>query len=260
MSIRPIILTALLVAIAPQFVLAQASQQPANQFVSSIAKMIVIDALPDAYLDEKRWGATHPFTEGVKFRGQLNSLRIERRRVERNHGTWKRYKADIENPEEDIQLEVQNLRFQDNETWMTIVAVVKLNAEAELQQWTRGAKLIGVSVVASSKIRITMDCKVSTSLQSISLIGLLTSAQIVPEVLETDLELIDFRLHRIGFADGPVVRELGKQLRGRVREELEKQQPKLTKSANKAIQKELDKGQLHQRLIQSVRDSFAKNK
>jgi hypothetical protein len=102
MSIRRILLIVLLAVVAPPMVSAETSEQPTNQPVSSIAKLIVIDALPDEYLDEKRWGSTHPFTEGVKFRGKLKNLKVERRRVERNHGTWKRYKADIENPEEDI--------------------------------------------------------------------------------------------------------------------------------------------------------------
>lgn len=225
---------------------ARADQPPVQPFdlptVATIIKTVLISQIEPVYEDDSKWGTTEDVFAGVKVRRDGWKLRISKRKKEVRHGLWKKYQARIHNPERDVELKIRQVRATDNGSWrMDIVATVNLEAIAVLHEYVRDVRLFSVTVAADTKVTATLDCEL------IPRVGgnyLLTDLILEPKVVGSKLQLHSFTLKRVGKARGKVVRELGDELEGYVREKLANQAPKITKKANKALDKELENGQI----------------
>ncbi|UUO05968.1 hypothetical protein M4951_21695 [Blastopirellula sp. J2-11] len=239
-------LVTLLLAAAPVYA------EP-NAFLSGVAKWIALENIPPTYSDDRKWGGQKDFTKGVKFRGSFKDFRVERRKKPENHGTWKRYHVQIIHPTDDIQVEVDSLDVQGDKITTRLSVIVKVTAEAELQEWNRGVRLMGISAVADATIRMTLDCETKVKWNTL---GLLISGELQPQVTAADLTMLQFELQRVGLANGQLIEKLGHELKDEVAEKIESYEPKLVEKANKTLDKEIAKGRLKFDLEQWVRQQF----
>lgn len=224
-----------------------------NAFLSGVAKWIALENIPPTYSDERKWGGQKDFTKGVKFRGSFKDFRVERRKKPENNGTWKRYHVRIVNPIDDIQVEVESLAVQGDKITTRLQVTLKVTAEAELQEWSRGVRLMGISAVADVTIRMSLDCETKVKWNTL---GLLVSGELQPHVVSADLQMLQFELQRVGLANGQLIEKLGHELKDEVAEKIEGYEPKLVEKANQALDNEIAKGRLKFDLEQWVREQF----
>ena len=167
--------------------------------LSPILEDAVRRSVPTSFRDESDWNRTHEFTKRFKVRGKWNDLRLERVREPKNHGDWVRYLGEIEDAERDVEIWVEQLKVGPNQSTCQIHARVTFQGEAEFQQWVRGVRLIGVSVVAEATVKIRLDVQLDAKWTAASLIS---SAELTPKATGGAIELEHFYVHRIGKAHG----------------------------------------------------------
>jgi hypothetical protein len=226
--------------------------------VQRLITSIVLENIPHEFEErDNNWGNTTEVWDGLKV--EVDGLRIKtkRRTKQANHGTWKLYRIRLIEPERTFQVRVENLTVLPNgradfETWVD----AKLDAFGRVSQWERGLQLISLSANAEAEVRLRVRCSLSAKLDSSAMPP---AVVLEPVVSEADLKLINFRLHRISQAHGPVVHELGKALREILEDELAKRRHKLPDKINRQIAKNQDNLRLSlQDVLGSQWGGFAK--
>lgn len=226
-----------------------------EKFLSPILEDAVRRSLPTSFKDESDWNRTHDFTKRLKVRGKWNSLKLERVREAKNHGNWVRYLGHIEDPKQHVQIWIEDLNVGPMRSTCQIHARVEFQGEAEYQQWLRGVRLLGVSVVAEATVKIRLDVQLDSKWDRSKL---LSTAEFTPTVTGGQIDLERFYVHRIGKAHGEVAEQIGEQLEGTLVKKVAKQNEKLVREANKAIAKELENGTVKLDLIDYLKKHLAK--
>lgn len=226
-----------------------------EKFLSPILEDAVRRSLPTSFKDESDWNRTHDFTKRLKVRGKWNSLKLERVREAKNHGDWVRYLGHIEDPKQHVQIWIEDLNVGPMRSTCQIHARVEFQGEAEYQQWLRGVRLLGVSVVAEATVKIRLDVQLDSKWDRSKL---LSTAEFTPTVTGGQIDLERFYVHRIGKAHGEVAEQIGEQLEGTLVKKVAKQNEKLVREANKAIAKELENGTVKLDLIDYLKKQLAK--
>lgn len=240
----------LLLAVSP------ACAEP-NAFLSGVARWITLENIPSTYSDERKWGGQKAFTQGVKFRGSFKNFKIERDKKPVNHGSWKRYHVKVVDPRNDVQVSVESIEVLGDKIKTRLNVTIQATAEAELQEWNRGVRLMGVSAVADATIQMKLDAETQVRWNTL---GLLVSGELQPQVTAADLTLLHFELQRVGKANGQLIEKLGHELKDEVAEKVENYEPKLVEKANKALDKEIAKGRFKIDLEEWVRAQFSSSK
>ncbi|MEW4453279.1 hypothetical protein AB1L30_11425 [Bremerella sp. JC817] len=230
-----------------------APQADIEKLLSPILEDAVRRSLPNSFKDESDWNQTHDFTKRLKVRGKWNDLRLERVREAKNHGDWVRYLGHIEDPKQHVEIWIEQLNVGPTRSTCQIHARVQFQGEAEYQQWVRGVRLLGVSVVAEGTVKIRLDVQLDSKWNMASLLG---SAELTPHVTGGQIDLERFYVHRIGKAHGEVAEQIGEQLEGTLAKKLSGKQEKLVREANKAIGKQLEDGKVKIDLVQLLRDKL----
>jgi hypothetical protein len=205
------------------------------QQLQQLITAIVRDNIPDEYEERKGWGDTTEVWAGLKVWQEGLQIKTKRRKKEVNHGTWKRYRIRLIDPENHFHVRVENLRVLPNgrfqfDTWVE----AGLDAFGRISHWERGVQLISLSANAKAQVRLRVQCDLGVQLDPSEVPPAVT---LDPVVTEADLQLVDFRLRRISDLHGPLVHELGKGLRDVVEDELAKRRRKLPEKINRQIDK-----------------------
>lgn len=235
--------------------LAAAPQADFEKILSPILEDAVRRSLPSSFKDESDWGSTHDFTKRLKVRGKWNSLKLERVREAQNHGDWVRYLGHIEDPNQHVRIWIEDLNVGPMRSTCQIHARVEFQGEAEFQQWVRGVRLIGVSVVAEATVKIRLDVQLDSKWDPSSFVS---KAELTPHVTGGQIDLERFYVHRIGKAHGEVAEQIGEQFEGKLARKLAGKEEKLVREANKAIAKELENGSVKLDLVDYLKNQLLK--
>lgn len=249
----PLLVSSILL-LAPSL-LAAAPQADFEKILSPILEDAVRRSLPTSFKDESDWARTHEFTKRLKVRGKWHSLKLERVREAQNHGDWVRYLGHIEDPKQHVRIWIEDLTVGPMRSTCQIHARVEFQGEAEYQQWVRGVRLLGVSVVAEATVKIRLDVQLDSKWD---LSALVSSAELIPTVTGGQIDLERFYVHRIGKAHGEVAEQIGEQLEGTLAKKLSSKQEKLVREANKAIAKELENGTVKLDLVDYLKRQLLK--
>ena len=248
------LLVSSIVLLAPSL-LAAAPQADFEKILSPILEDAVRRSLPTSFKDESDWARTHEFTKRLKVRGKWHSLKLQRVREAQNHGDWVRYLGHIENPKQHVRIWIEDLTVGPMRSTCQIHARVEFQGEAEYQQWVRGVRLLGVSVVAEATVKIRLDVQLDSKWDMSSFVS---AAELTPTVTGGQIELERFYVHRIGKAHGEVAEQIGEQLEGTLAKKLSSKQGKLVQEANKAIAKELENGTVKLDLVDYLNKQLLK--
>ena len=215
----------------------------------ALIRSILLGNLPREYENAKNWGQTKRRWDGLHV--SLDGLRVDtkRRWKEVNHGTWTRYRAWLIDPENSLQIHLTEARRAENQAAVfDLIVDARIGATGRLSEWNRGIQLYSFSADADGKVRLHVSCEMGLRLDATKLPP---DVLLAPKVTNAKLDLLEFRLHRISDADGPLVREFGEELHDELNREIQDQRVKLVEKLNRALEKNRD----HMRL--SVRDLVA---
>lgn len=209
--------------------------------LSGTIQQIVADSMPRQFVDDRGWGKTTKVVNGLKIEHDGDGIKIRKHTHEVNDGLWKQYKAELVDPQKELQIRVQNVRSTGpNQTSLELFLAAKLHGEARLEQWKDGVKLLTLTTDADCKIEALVDMDVRVSIQPGAVLG---DTSVDPKVTGAKLNLVDFQLQKISKLQGWGARELGDELKPVIEKQLHHEEPKLVEKLNTAIQK--NKSRLH---------------
>src|SRR5262245_30471188 len=83
---------------------------PSAEEISQIAASLIAEAIPRQYERSQDWGRTKSITTGLRSSGNFFDFDIHRRKIQVNHGVWKKYRVVLVEPEKNLLVRIDNLR------------------------------------------------------------------------------------------------------------------------------------------------------
>lgn len=216
---------------------APAPATPADeQFARTIAESVAA-AIPELYDRRQDWGATKEIAVGLKFEGRGLRQDLKRRKKAVEHGVWKHYQVRLVDPQNTLRVTVDDLRPAGPGKM-----AFALHLDAQVDAWGRakvyqyGVHLIALEVDADARLRVDVAGEVAVRLVA----GDRGPALAVePTITAAQLRFDEFRIRRVSNARGPLVRELGDEVRRMLERKLD--EPTLVAKLNRAIEKKQDR-------------------
>jgi hypothetical protein len=194
---------------------------------------IVRGAVPREYERDEDWGRQKRITTGIR----INKLEFSRRKKEVNHGIWKRYRVELVNPSEELQVRVENLRSLDSgKAALTLVLDGKFKGWGQARVYNRGVHFITLTTEGVTSLTIRTDFELSVSATPADWFA---GIRLSPVATDVRVNVRDFDLTRFGELEGKLAHELGHGLKRILENELEG--PKLVAKINRAIDKKRDR-------------------
>jgi len=203
-----------------------------------LATAIVLDNLPEQYVDDDDWGETRQRWDGLHMRLDGLEVRTKRRWKTVNHGTWKRLEITQIDPQQNFHVRLGVPQSQpDGRTTFDLSLKSKVNTIARLVQWNRGVRLLSVTLDADAEVEITAQCCLDIQMDPTRFPPDLI---LKPEVTGANVRLKHVRINRISHFDGPVVRELSSGLKRLLREKIDEKRPQMVTKINRQIKRHED--------------------
>jgi hypothetical protein len=213
----------------------------APEYLSQIAAKLIAEAIPPEYARTKDWGQTKQITSGLRSSGNFFDFDIHRRKKHVKHGVWKSYRVQLLQPEEHLEVRVENLRRLENgRIALTLFVKAKLHAQARAKVYERGVHLIAVEAEGHTSAQLWLEAEIG--IESVRTGSYLPGIAVRPLVTDARVALDDLRLTRISDVRGPLVRELSSGVRRLLEDELEG--PKLVAKINRSLEKRRDRLEL----------------
>jgi hypothetical protein len=236
--LRPFVVPALLLAAlvacsqTPDTTAAPISSRSELTMAESIRKAM-LDSLPREFSGENDWGDKKEIKTGLKFSRDNGHLEIDRRKKEVNHGLWTQYKVNLIDPEQHLQVRVENLRrTAPGQLEFVVLLSAHLDGEARVERWRRGVKFVNFKAEAASVVQARVECEVGLRPAPGGGLG---SLVVDPHVKSAQLSLVDVDLRRISKFDGPAANEFGDRMRRTLDKELHSREGEIVAKLNAAI-------------------------
>ena len=87
-----------------------ATEPSVNESLSTLAQWVVIESIPRHFEEQKDWGKTTKVVNGLRLKDDGDGLKVRKHTKEVKDGLWKQYRAELIDPEHQLQIRVENLR------------------------------------------------------------------------------------------------------------------------------------------------------
>jgi hypothetical protein len=146
------------------------------------------------------------------------------------------YRVKLKDPEEQLEIRIAKIEQLDSgKVGLDVSAVAKLEVFGRQSLWEHGVQIFSLSAEADARVRLSAHCEIATRLDPTRFPP---DVYLDPEVKSAKFDIPDFRLRRIGQAEGPLVRSLSHAAREALEEKLREDNAKLVASLNKQIAKQ----------------------
>ncbi len=218
---------------------AAASPPGSSASLANLIIGIVLENIPHEYEDLKHWGKQTEVFDGLKFSGKPLELKVRAREKKVNHGNWQMYKVTLIDPEHSLHGELTSLeRTADGKALVDGFFTARLKVLGRTAHWEYGVQLASFSVEAECSVQLRVQCEVGMTIDPSKIPP---DFVLEPKVTKADLDLVKFRVLKLSKLDGPLAREIGRSLRGKIAEKVDDQSPKVAAKLNKSIAKNQDK-------------------
>jgi hypothetical protein len=223
----------------PQPTASQDQSADAGQDIDRLLTKLVLENIPHNFEETKDWGAQDERWNGVKFRREGLKIETKRRKKLVNHGTWKKYSAQLRNPTEEFTVQIKNMReTEDDKLAFDVHFLAHLDIQGRQAKWVKGVQLYSIGVEGHTQVRlvvsIELEVKMGGSVFPPDLV-------FVPVATDADLVVDEFRIDRVGKAGGEFAQQVTKGVRTKLDEKINEKKQKLLKKINKSLTKQQDK-------------------
>jgi len=213
--------------------------QDSLEKLSAVVRWIALKSLPAGYEDTRHWGKTKRVLDGLDVRREGLRIKTKRRWKYANHGTWKRYRAELIEPARRLTIRIDEMARKNNElVQIQLFVDASLGIWARLSQWNHGVQLASVSMDATARVQLSLTAEVKID---VNFARIPPDLILRPVVSEARLTLIDFEVQRISDVGGSVARILGKGIRELLEEKIAADQQRMVRKINGQIAKNRDR-------------------
>jgi hypothetical protein len=208
--------------------------------LSELVTQLIKTHLPPEYEKKKNWGQTTEVFDGLHLKLDGVHLKTKRKKRTVNHGTWTMYRVRLSEPDQ-FTLRIHNLRaLDDGRAGFDLEVYAPLELFGRLSEWQRGVQLFSLSADGNARVRLHATCALRMKIVSAKE-SVFPDVAIEPEVLSAQILLESFRLERISQLDGPLVKQLGREAREVIEDELAERNAEIVTKINQQIAKKQDK-------------------
>lgn len=204
-----------------------------NQLVTGL----VLNHMPHNYTRDKDWGRQKERWDGIKWERDGLQIKTKRRKKLVNHGTWRKYSAELIDPKSQFDVTVTNIRQNaDKKLAFKINFTTRIKIHARQSEWVKGVQLYSLSANGHAAIRLTVDMQLG-----VSLIADDFDLVFDPQANSADLTVDDFRIDRVSKLGGEFAQQVTRMARKELDAEIAEKEVKLVERINKEISEESDK-------------------
>lgn len=211
-----------------------------SEALDEILTKIVLDNMPHEYADDKKWGAQKKRWRGIKFRRDSDDGRLETKRRYKmvNHGTWRKYAAQLIDPNQEFTVELKDMKsLPSGATEFDLHFGARLKLDARQSKWVNGVQLYSVSVDGHAKLQLQVTCEMKTTMDFANFPPDLVFA---PTVTNANIEVDEFRIDRVSKAGGEFAQQTTRHVRKLLNEKIDEKEEKLVEKLNKQLTKKKD--------------------
>ncbi len=210
------------------------AEKPDYREFSKLIEQLVVKRLPGEVEDVTHWGTTIPIPPNLRLAGLRSYVKVGDH-FEVPHGAWRRMKAKIERPDENLKIRVTEFRQLDDKNFrLALDADAKVFCQGEWQQWQKGLMLINGFAQADADFAIALVCDIGVAFE---FKGFTPEIKLDPKVTELHVHVRDLRFRDA--RGGPVEIEPGpalvEKLKGLLNDGIKLVEPQIKEYANEAI-------------------------
>lgn len=214
---------------------AQPTAADAGEEIDKLLTRIVLQNMPHTFEETKDWGGQDERWDGIEFRREGLKIETKRRKKTVNHGTWKKYSAQLLNPAQEFAIEVKNMHETDDEKLaFDVHFIAHLGIHGRQSKWIKGVQLYSFSADGDAKVRLVVSIELEVKTEFVNFPPDLV---FVPRATAADLVVEQFRLDRISKAGGEFAQQVTKGVRSKLDEKIIEKKQKLVDKINKQLVK-----------------------
>lgn len=201
---------------------------------------IVLKNIPHQYSSDKKWGNQEKRWDGISFRRDRPGSRLETKRRYKmvNHGTWRKYSAELVDPQQQFSVELSDVkRGKDGQTQFWVNIGANLDLGARQSKWVKGVQLYSFSAEGFAKVRLSVLCDLDIGLDFSKFPPDLV---LQPIVHDAKIQVDEFRLSRVSKAGGEIAQQIARRARRELDEKISEKERKLVKKLNEEIEENRD--------------------
>lgn len=199
----------------------------------------VYERIPHEFEDKRKWGMTTHVWDGLHVSHDGLQVKTKRRRKEVNDGTWKMYRAELLNPEQEFHVRLENLHDAGKgRAGFDLVITARVHAFGRMTKYVKGVQLVSLSANADATVQLRLRCLLGLKLDSSHL---LPDVILAPEVTDAELTLVRFHLQDVSDVGGSLAKELGRGVKNVLDDKIHDERRRLTDRINREIDKNRDK-------------------
>lgn len=211
---------------------------PSANAINHLITKLVVDSIPHEYNDTEAWGKTLRRWDGVRLRREGWKLETKRAWTSVNHGVWRKYSAQLVDPEHQFSVELTNVHAGSSAgIAFDLTFVVPLAAEVRQARWVNGVQLYSLSVDTEAKIRLTVSWELSSTLDSQKL-----PPDVIfrPKATAADLHVEHFDVKRVSKIGGEFAEQVTQLVEVQLDDLAAAEEPRIVERINRQIEKRAD--------------------
>ncbi len=210
----------------------------ADHSLNKLITGLVLESMPHSYSKTKDWGKQSERFDGIKFRREGWRIETKRRKKEVNHGTWRKYSAELMDPQNKFSVAVTNIhQTPTKQLGFNVSFKSRLKLFARQAKWVKGVQLYSFSAEGKAavrlKVQIAMDIHLDPS-------RLPPDMVFRPKATAADIIVDDFRIDRISKVGGEVAVQVTRAARETLHEKVAEKEKELVVKINKEFEKKSD--------------------
>ncbi len=219
------------------------TQQPdASETINQLVTELVLQHMPHSYTRKKGWGKQTERWDGIKWERDGLRLKTKRRKKLVNHGTWRKYTAELIDPSQRFDITLTNLhRTEKHELAFRLNFRAGLKLHARQAKWVKGVQMYSLSANGQAQVRLSVDMVLGISLDTSDFPpGVIFN----PRATSADIIVDDFRIDRISKLGGEFAQQVTRLARREMDQEIAEKEAELVEKINKEISENSDDLQL----------------
>ncbi len=211
----------------------------AGQKLDRLITRLVLENLPHSYEKKKNWGNQDKRWDGVQIRRDGLKVKTKRKWKPVNHGTWKKYSAELIDPDQKFTVQVKNFhRTSSGATGFDIHFTAHLKLHGRQTKWVKGVQLYSLSADGHALVSLVVACELKVSMDASNFPPDLI---VDPRAVDAKLRVDQFRLDRISKVGGEFSQQVARQVRKELDDKIREKEKRLVEKINKQLDEKRDR-------------------
>jgi hypothetical protein len=233
----PAIITLLAVSIA----ITAGEPTPKSEYkeFSRLVHAFITKQIPKEVEDASGWGGTIPAEPNLPLPRLRQYIKVGDK-LEMPHGTWRKFKGKLEEPNKNLKIVVKDFKQIDGKNYRIVADVdTTVLVAIEVQQWQKGLLLIGTELAVDTNFTAAVVCDINATL---NFKKFPPELNIEPKISDLGIEFVDFKVRGGPIIKGEFGDNLRRDLKDGIRSLVKTAEPVIKTQVNQAIVESLKEG------------------